>query len=152
MVVEHLALQGENDWVTNKYVQSLTINNDQFILTQPQTFMNNSGEAVKLSLAFYSLSPANLIVVHDDLDIPLGQYKIQLGKGPKVHNGISSIETVLGNYQFWRVRVGIDNRDPENRIPGDVYVLQQFKEEELQALDNLLPKITHDIMNLTNEQ
>src|SRR3990167_1232190 len=72
-------------------------------------YMNDSGEAVKKFKNFYKVTPANLYIVHDDLDIPLGQYKLQLGKGPKVHNGVNDIELKLGTPEFWRIRIGVDN-------------------------------------------
>lgn len=113
-----------------------------------QSFMNDSGDAVKKFKDFYKAETKNLYVVHDDLDIPLGQYKIQFGKGPKVHNGINDIELVLGTPEFWRIRVGVDNRDPNNREAGDKYVLQDFTEEETQTLKNVIADIIKDIAAL----
>src|SRR6185369_4075580 len=65
------------------------------ILAKPQTFMNDSGVAVSAIVNFYKIEPDNIYVIHDDLDIKLGEYKIQKGKGPKQHNGILSIEEKL---------------------------------------------------------
>ena len=72
----------------------------------------------------------DLIVAHDDLDIPLGKFKIQKGEGPRLHNGISSIEKALGSKDFWRIRIGVDNRDTAKRIDGETYVLQDFTRGE----------------------
>lgn len=141
MMLDELAQMTSDQWLMNKYVQSSIINNQSLILAKPQAFMNNSGEAVKLLLAFYELKPTAITVVHDDLDLPLGEYKIQFGKGPKVHNGINSIESSLGTDQFWRVRIGIDNRDPENRTPGEAYVLQQFSTLEQITLNKVFKDI-----------
>ena len=70
--------------------------------------MNKSGEGVKLIVASYKLQVASLYVIHDDLDIKLGEYKIQKGKGPKAHKGINSIEQSLKSNVFWRIRIGIE--------------------------------------------
>lgn len=109
------------------------------------TFMNDSGKFVKKN-APKDLN--DLYIAHDDLDIRLGQYKIQFGVGPKVHNGIKSIEDALNTKDFWRVRIGVDNRDPDNRIPGEEYVLQDFTNEELEILKQVYAEIRDDIAKI----
>ncbi|MEK7498092.1 MAG: aminoacyl-tRNA hydrolase [Patescibacteria group bacterium] len=105
-------------------------------------FMNESGKSVKSLLSKYSnTSLQDLYIVHDDLDIKLGEYKIQFGRGPKDHNGIKDIEAKLGTSDFWRVRVGVDNREPNNRIPGEDYVLEDFTEEERKIVDSVIDEI-----------
>lgn len=111
---------------------------NETIYARPQTFMNNSGVAVKKLTTYYKVPIDSLYIIHDDLDIALGEYKIQKGKGPRVHYGIKSIEESLGDTGFWRVRIGIENRDPENRIPGEAYVLQAFTIEERATVDKVL--------------
>jgi len=114
-----------------------------------------------------SLIINHLIVVHDDLDIPLGKFKIQFGKGPRLHRGILSIEQALGTKEFWRVRIGIENRitgqqvnrstgyqvfDPEGLRPervnrlkdaasGEEYVLETFTAKEKKILEAVFPEI-----------
>lgn len=107
--------------------------------------MNSSGEAVNKLANYYSLVPSALFVAHDDLDLPLGEYKIQKGVGPKLHNGINSIEQTLGSSDFWRIRIGVDNRDPNNRIPGEDYVLQDFSKEEMESLKIVFKKIGQEL-------
>ncbi|MFH0773797.1 MAG: aminoacyl-tRNA hydrolase [bacterium] len=116
-----------------------------FILAKPQTYMNKSGDAVRKLLERYpssnqSLTTSHLIVVHDDLDIPLGKFKIQL-QGPKLHNGLASIQDKLRTMDFLRIRIGVDNRVPENRMNGEEYVLQNFAGEERSQLPELFKKI-----------
>ena len=82
-----------------------------------------------------------LFVAHDDLDIPLGKFKIQKGTGPKLHNGLESIENHLKNSDFYRIRIGVENRDPERRIPGEAYVLQNFTSNENAILNTTFPTI-----------
>lgn len=124
------------------------INDEKIILVKSQTFMNQSGDAVRACANRYSFNPTHdLFVIHDDLDIRLGQYKIQKGKGPKLHNGIASIEKVLNTSDFWRVRIGIDNRDVERRISGETYVLQDFTEEEKKILFTVLGQAFNQLLS-----
>ncbi len=121
------------------------------IAAKTDTFMNDSGLSVRKMVDYYKLELDKLCVVHDDLDIPLGSYKIQKGKGPKLHNGILSIENELSSTDFWRIRVGVDARDNDNRIPGEKYVLEKFSEEELKILQGLFPQIEGEIINNLND-
>lgn len=107
-------------------------------------FMNDSGRFVAAKLNFHKLKPDDLYIVHDDLDIRLGEYKIQKGVGPKVHYGLNSIEAVLETKDFWRIRIGVDNRDPENRTPGEDYVLQNFSTDEKKIIDGVFDAVIKD--------
>ncbi len=107
-----------------------------------QNFMNDSGSFVKDLISKYpSILVSDVYIVHDDLDLPLGTWKMQFAKGPKDNGGINSIEQVLGTDDFWRIRVGIDNRNPENRTSGEEYVLEDFTQDEKTILD----KVTNEI-------
>ena len=110
-------------------------------LYKSDVFMNDSGKFVRK--IFNSKNFDDLVIIHDDLDIPLGSYKIQLGRGPKLHNGILSIEKELGNDEFWRIRIGVDNRK-EFRTPGEKYVLENFTQEEMEILDQVFDRISHE--------
>ena len=105
-------------------------------ISKTNTFMNDSGRFVKSAINNGQWAINDLYIVHDDLDIPLGQYKIQFGVGPKVHNGILSIENSLNSKDFWRIRIGIDNRDSGRgqNDEGKDYVLQDFTKDELEIL------------------
>lgn len=115
------------------------------LLAKPNTYMNFSGKALKALLNYYKISLDDLYVVHDDLDIALGEYKIQKGVGPKVHNGINSIEESLNSKEFWRIRIGVDNRT-ENREAGEKYVLSDFEPFELPILNSSFDKIKEEIL------
>lgn len=105
-------------------------------LVKTDCFMNQSGSFVKKLNA----KPENLYVVHDDLDIPLGKFHIQFGVGPQLHNGLESIEQHLKTKDFWRIRIGVDNR--KSGIDGETYVLSNFLKEEKQLLvKEVFPKI-----------
>jgi PTH1 family peptidyl-tRNA hydrolase len=127
------------------------------VLVKPQTLMNSSGLAVKKILQHYNKTIKtsrtlkhyrNLYVIHDDLDIKLGEYKLQFGKGPKEHGGINSIERELGTKNFWRVRIGLENRVLENksfRILGQDYVLDKFSKKEKEIIHHLMEIICREL-------
>lgn len=113
---------------------------------KPQTFMNDSGTAVSSFIRFYKIPLKDVYIIHDDLDIKLGDYKIQKGKGPKVHNGILSIEKELNSLDFWRIRIGVDNREVGNRVKGETYILQRFTDEEIEVLEDVNKKVIADLL------
>ncbi len=111
-----------------------------------QTFMNESGRVVKKLIDFYKILPQNLYLVYDDLDIPLGSYKIVQGRGPRLHNGVESVKNALGTENFWHVRIGVEGRDRgRDRVSGKDYVLQNFTEEEKRRLKEVIGKIEEDL-------
>jgi PTH1 family peptidyl-tRNA hydrolase len=115
-------------------------------LIKPQTFMNKSGEAVGYEVKKLGIELDGVFVIHDDLDLKLGEYKIQKGTGPKVHGGVLSVEKVLKGEDFWRVRIGTDNRSEEMRqIPGDKFVLQKLTVEEKEQLDEVVDKVVNEL-------
>ncbi len=119
------------------------------VLAKPTTFMNLSGQAVSLISNYYKIKSHEILLVHDDLDIKLGEYKITYTKGPKVHNGIISVEETLKTNKFWRLRIGVDNRTPELRkhIKGNDYVLSSFLQEEKLILQKTFAKIKEENFN-----
>lgn len=118
-------------------------------VSKTNTFMNESGEFVKHLISQYpNISISDIYIVHDDLDIKLGEYKIQFGRGPRDHNGILDIEDKLGTKDFWRVRVGIDNRPLDNKPMGEEYVLQNFTTEELEKLRTVIKEVCREISHL----
>jgi len=122
------------------------------IVRKSDVFMNDSGSFVKKLISKYpSIPVSSIYVVHDDLDIPLGSYKIQLGTGPKDHNGVNSVETELGTKDFWRVRIGIENRESDDRTQGEEYVLQKFTNEERVILDRTIKKLLIDLIALISK-
>ena len=134
-------------WKFDKYVNAkvaeISRNNKTIMLAKPQTFMNRSGEtAVKLIIR-NTISPADVYVAHDDLDIKLGEFKVSLGKGPKLHNGISSIEDMWKTKEFWRIRIGVENRTEP--IPGETFVLSNFSSGDLSLLDKTFFSMANNI-------
>ena len=116
--------------------------NSKVKIIKTDCFMNQSGIFVKKFIENRKLKIENLFVVHDDLDIPLGKFHIQFAVGPQLHNGLESIEDHLHPKDFWRVRIGIDNRLADKRIPGETYALQNFLPDEKKMLvTEIFPKI-----------
>ncbi len=111
------------------------------MLRKSDVFMNESGTFVKKLVDNYKLNLNDLYVIHDDLDIKLGEYKIQFGRGPKDHNGLKSIDEELDTDQYWHVRIGIDNRPLDNKPMGEEYVLQNFSDEERKTLDRVIKEV-----------
>lgn len=106
------------------------------ILAKPRTYMNLSGEAVKLLLASFSLTSNQLIVIHDDLDLPFGRIKIKEKGGNGGHRGIQSIIHAVGSGDFRRVKVGIGR--PPGKMDAADYVLQPFDLAEKQLLEEVV--------------
>jgi len=110
----------------------------KIILALPQTFMNQSGLAVQSLLSTYKVKPENLLVIYDDLDLPLGEIRIRPQGSPGSHKGMKSIVEVLGTTLFPRVRLGIGPR-PEAVEAAD-YVLSQFSVEEKPKIKEAVEK------------
>lgn len=113
---------------------------DDFILAKPQTFMNNSGFAVKALKTFYKIKPENIIVVHDDIDISIGTIRISRGASSGGNNGVASIIKELGTKDFIRIRVGVANSQ-RKKIPADKFVLQNFNPADKKIIKDTMPQI-----------
>lgn len=131
-------------WKSDQKINAEVYKVENMVFVKPQTFMNRSGEAVQRLVQFYKLKPADVVVIHDDLDIRFGEYKIARGKGPKGHNGIKSLEDHIGK-EFARIRIGVENRDPETLVSGVDYVLSNFTDTEMGSLGPLFNSI-HEAM------
>ncbi|TFC83257.1 aminoacyl-tRNA hydrolase [Cryobacterium cheniae] len=108
----------------------------KLVLAKPNTYMNVSGGPVAALLRFYSLQPARLIVIHDDLDLPFDTMKIKVGGGHGGHNGLRDIIAAAGTNEFIRIRIGVGR--PPGRQPAADFVLKDFASTERSALPNLL--------------
>jgi peptidyl-tRNA hydrolase, PTH1 family len=96
----------------------------RLVLAKSRTFMNETGGAVSRLLSYYKLQPAQMIVVHDELDIDPGQLRVKFGGGDNGHNGLRSIRQSLGTGDFFRVRIGV-GRPPGRQDPAD-FLLSNF--------------------------
>lgn len=119
--------------------------NEKVILAKPQTFMNLSGEATKKIMAFYKLETKNLIVIHDDIDILCGKYKLSESSSSAGHNGVQNIIDELGTKEFRRVRIGIKNEtEAPEKETGD-FVLGELTQFEMKKLEETEKTILEEI-------
>lgn len=119
-------------------------NNNKVILIKPQTFMNNSGQSAKAVVDFYKASPEDLIAIHDDIDLPLGEYRTANGSGSAGHKGVQNIIDLIGTQDFKRIRIGVANENLRNPIDPSDFVLQKFSEEEINIL---LGNVSGNVLN-----
>lgn len=119
------------------------------ILLKPQTFMNNSGIAVGQFAKYYNVSPQNIIVVHDDITLPLGRFKIKQGGSAGGHNGIASIIDFLDSQEFVRLKYGVGAKPLKDMNLAD-WVLQRFNDDELKTVKSSLPDAAEAIIDIIN--
>lgn len=152
MVMDKMIEGTELKYEFSKKFNAYVVLTKEYILAKPQTFMNDSGITVSALCRFYKIKNEDLYIVHDDLDIKIGNYKIQHGKGPKVHNGLGSVEEKLGTDLFWNVRVGVENREVRGNkgIPGMVYSLQNFGPDEREMVEVVLSKIVEEMKRVVS--
>ena len=145
--VDALAKELGLEW-KKKFNADLT-KSDNLILIKPLTFMNDSGSMAAVAFNYYKLSPEQLTVIHDDLDIELGKYKISIDSGSAGHNGVQSIIDRLKTKNFRRIRIGI--KTPElKKSPAEKFVLQKFYPEEEKIIKKLISKIITEINTIRN--
>lgn len=114
----------------------LVAGQDPWLVAKPLTFMNLSGEAVIAIASYYRIKPSQIIVVHDELSLPLGRMRFKLGGGNAGHNGLKSITQCLGTPDFYRLRLGIGR--PEHEGPVTNWVLGRFATSDTKILENVL--------------
>lgn len=147
----------DSNWEDSKKTKSLikktAICNASVLLAKPLTYMNNSGMAISLLLQYYKIKPEELIVIHDELDLPLGKLQIRFGGGSAGHNGIESIISAIKTDQFLRIRMGIGH---PKRIDGtkfntrkhrsvEGYVLAPFEDHEAKEIRTMKKHIQKNI-------
>jgi peptidyl-tRNA hydrolase, PTH1 family len=108
------------------------------LLLMPQTFMNRSGQSVGALARFYRIDPGEILVVHDELDIPPGQLRLKFGGGLGGHNGLKDITAHGGTQDFWRLRIGIGHPGDRNEVIN--FVLKPPRREERDAIDQAIDR------------
>jgi len=140
--VEALAQEHNLNFKSETKFHSMTsrgnVHGHEVFLLMPQTFMNHSGRAVGALAQFYKIVPAEILVVHDELDLPPGSAKLKIGGGHGGHNGLKDIIAHLGSKDFWRLRIGIGH--PGERSEVSNYVLNDPRREERELIDEALQK------------
>lgn len=130
-------------------IDKARIDSEEVVLVKPQTYMNDSGRAVAAILRDAYRTVSDLIVLHDDLDLPLGSVRVKIGGGHGGHNGLRSIIEYVGSSDFIRVRIGI-NRPALNMDAAD-YVLSPFFAEERLAVSEAVAKAAEAVRNIVVE-
>jgi PTH1 family peptidyl-tRNA hydrolase len=123
------------------------------VLARPQTYMNASGESVSALMKKLNVSAADVIVIHDDLDLPVGKIRLRWGGSSGGHKGIDSIIAHIGTQDFYRVRVGIGRPEIDAKVADKEsavidYVLKDFTHEEKKIIDAVIPKASEAIIFL----
>lgn len=151
-VVDRLALE-KRIAVNEKKYHSLTglwhLDGEKILLAKPQTYMNHSGEAARHLLRYLPVEAGDLVVIHDDLDLPFGRIRIRKRGSAGGHRGVSSILEALGEENFFRVRIGI-GRPPAGGDPTD-YVLERFSAAEAAGLEDVIARAAEAVQCLLEE-
>jgi PTH1 family peptidyl-tRNA hydrolase len=163
MVIDELVSQNSEKLTRHKRaladVCETRIGGAQVVLVKPLSYMNESGGPVKALAKFYKVDPEQIIVLHDELDIPLAAIRVKLGGGDNGHNGLKSIRSAMGSGDWFRVRLGI-GRPPGQQDPAD-FVLRNFgssesaeveilKSQGCEAVSALITKGLIETQNLYN--
>jgi len=122
-----------------------TIAGERCLLLKPQTFMNDSGEAVLAAMSFYKIRPEDILVIHDELDLRPGKVRVKRGGGSAGHNGLRSIDALVGA-DYWRLRIGIGHPGVKELVHP--YVLQNFPAEEVKLWVEPLVEAVAEIIPL----
>ncbi len=141
MVIDQLIDRYGESSVKEKYkcfVAEGKIRGEKVLLVKPQTFMNLCGEGVAPLASYFKVSPKDIIVIYDDLDMPVGQLRVRAKGGSGGHNGIKSLIQMLGTQEFPRIKIGI-GRPPQGWQTAD-YVLSTFTSDEWPQIQEALEK------------
>ena len=127
--------------------------NTKTFFVKPKTYMNNSGEAVLEICKFYKIDIArDLLVIHDEIDLPLGEIRTTNSSRAAGHNGVQNIIDILGSQDFHRIRIGVEGRANKDQFPTHEYVLQPFSEAEFTLLkQTVLPKVSTAITDFISK-
>lgn len=149
LVIDEMTKNLSTSNVNNTNFQSTLLKSGYNLFAKPTTYMNNSGVAVHAIKEYYKIDLENIIVIHDDLDLPFGTVKFKIGGGHGGHNGLRSLDSHIGK-DYIRVRIGIGK--PTDK--GDVanYVLSNFSKEELNKLQDIIPHTIKAIEALKTEE
>jgi len=147
MLAEALPFYPSLDW--QKKFKGLYAANEGFHFLKPQTYMNLSGESAQAAASFFKIELKDIIVIHDEIELPFGTLSLKFSGGMGGHNGLRSMKTVFGSADFWRLRIGVGR--PDSRLPGKGgnpesslaaniadWVLNDFSEAETEALAPVL--------------
>ena len=147
-LVDHLADDLKASFTLEKgfsaWVAKARFDGEAVILAKPSTFMNRSGQAAGALLRFYKLSPEQVLVLHDELDLLPGQVKLKQGGGHAGHNGLRDIQSAISSPDFWRLRIGIGHpRSLGLAQQVAAFVLNPPRREELKHIEGVIERARH---------
>jgi PTH1 family peptidyl-tRNA hydrolase len=138
-----------SDWKTNKKfnadIATGKFGREKIILLKPQTFMNESGQAVAAAARFYKIKPADILVIHDDIDLPLGKIRIKKDGSSGGHRGVDSIIAALGTENFVRLKIGVAPETRPKNFNAANFVLKKFTKAEEKTLTETIKKATEAV-------
>lgn len=130
-------------------VTDAVYNEHKLILAKPQTYMNLSGQSAQGLIHFYKLELSNVIIAHDDLDLPFGTIRLRPGGGPGGQKGVASTIEHMGTQDIPRLRMGIGR--PPGRMDAAAYVLQDFSKDEMKELSSILDRAADAVLTFVND-
>lgn len=147
---QNIDVEWKNDAKHNASIAKVKYGKNSILLVKPLTMMNLSGQAIRSIISFYKESPQDVIVIYDDIDLPLGEVRMRHSGSAGTHNGMKSIIAELQTEDFPRIRIGIENRPPELKAKIDLadYVLSSFAENEQEQVRSSLEKTLQELQNL----
>lgn len=151
MAVDELAQRARADAFREKFsglYAKAEIEGEQAILLKPMTYMNDSGRSVQPAMAFFKVAPKDVIVLHDELDLPFGEVRLKFSGGHAGHNGLRSIMASAGTGDFGRVRLGIGRPPPGFRGEVADYVLSSFDSIERASLPDMLARGVESVLDI----
>lgn len=148
LVIDEITKNLSTSNINNSNFQSTLLKSTYNLFSKPTTFMNNSGEAVHAIKEYYKIDLEDIIVIHDDIDLPFGTVKFKIGGGHGGHNGLRSLDSHITK-EYIRVRVGVGK--PSDKTDVANYVLSNFSKEELTKLEDIIPHIIKSIDALKTE-
>jgi peptidyl-tRNA hydrolase, PTH1 family len=148
MVVDELARRHSGSF-KSKFSGRLAetrVGDARVALLEPETYMNESGRSIAAAARFFKVEPEHVLVVHDDVDLPVGRLQVRLGGGLAGHNGLRSISKALGTPEFLRVRIGVGRPERGDPRPVADYVLSSFAPED--DVESLITRATDAVESL----
>ncbi len=128
---------------------TVSIEDEKVILAKPQTFMNLSGDSIQALCHFYKIEPQKVIILHDEIEQPFKQLKVQTQRGHGGHNGIRDIHQKLNSTEYFRIRIGVGR--PDGAMDVASYVLSPFSKEEQEQLPDVLERVSEGFESLIFE-
>lgn len=142
IILKDLNLSYRNDF-RGKFTEG-RLGENKILFLKPYTYMNLSGYAVAELVDYYKLLPEDVIVLHDDMDLPLGRIRLRAKGSSGGHNGLKSIITELGTQEFWRLKIGVGRPEQEEDVVG--HVLSSFNKEEAKIVQDVMDRARKAIL------